>query len=315
MTELDLNRHNLLVDPHLSVWGWEIAVYLFLGGLAAGIMILAATLGRTPSGERSRWGRLVVFSAPVALSVGMLALLLDLHSKLHVFRFYTALRVTSPMSWGAWILIAIYPATILYGLGSLTAEEIGRLAAWRPLRALRLGALVTWGARVAGRHEGVVRRANAVLGVALGVYTGILLSNLGARAAWSSALLGPLFLVSGVSAGAALAMLGPLSHAEHDRLRRWDLAAIGLEAALLLLYLLALASGADRGGQGAAALFLGGRFTAPFWALVVIAGLAVPFALEIAEGRRDRRPTVWAPALVLLGGISLRFILVLAGQA
>ncbi|MBI5482113.1 MAG: polysulfide reductase NrfD [Deltaproteobacteria bacterium] len=315
MTELDLNRHNLYIDPHLSVWGWEIAVYLFLGGLAAGIMILTATLGRAPPAERSRWGRLLVFAAPVALSVGMLALLLDLHAKLHVFRFYTTLRVTSPMSWGAWILIAIYPATILHGLGSLTAAEIDRLAAWRPLRALRLGGLVTWGAGCAGRHEGAVRGANAVLGVALGVYTGVLLSNLGARAAWNSALLGPLFLVSGVSAGAALSMLGPLSHAEHAALRRWDLAAIGLEVALLLLYLLALASGAERSGQGAAALFLGGRYTAPFWALVVIAGLAVPFALEIAAGRHGRRPTLVAPVLGLIGGLSLRWILVLAGQA
>jgi protein NrfD len=315
MTELDINRHNALIDPHLAVWGWEIAVYLFLGGLAAGIMILAATLGRAPAAERSRWGRLLIFVAPLALSFGMLALLLDLHSKLHVFRFYTTWRLSSPMSWGAWILIAIYPATLLYGLGSLTAAERDGLAAWGPVRALRLGGLVAWSAAFAGRHERAVRGANAVLGAALGVYTGILLSNLGARAAWSSALLGPLFLVSGVSAGAALALLGPLGHAEHTATRRWDLAAIGLEVVLLFLYLLALASGADRGGQGAAALFLGGRFTAPFWALVVIAGLAIPFALEVAEGRPDRRPTPVAPVLVLLGGLSLRWILVLAGQA
>jgi protein NrfD len=315
MTELDLNRHNQLIDPHLSVWGWEIAVYLFLGGLAAGIMILAATLGRAPAEQRSRWGRLIVFVAPLALSFGMLALLLDLHSKLHVFRFYLTWRLSSPMSWGAWILIAIYPATLLYGLGSLTATERGWLAAWGPLRALRLGGLVTWAADLARRHERAVSTANAVLGVALGVYTGILLSNLGARAVWSSALLGPLFLVSGVSAGAALALFGPLHELEHETVRRWDLAAIGLELTLILLYLLALASGADRAGQGAATLFLGGRYTAPFWALVVITGLVVPFALESLEHREGRRPTLVAPALVLLGGLSLRWILVLAGQA
>jgi protein NrfD len=315
MHELDLNRHNALIDPHLSVWGWEIAVYLFLGGLAAGVMILAATLGRAPQEERSRWGRLLVLVAPLALSFGMLALLLDLHSKLHVFRFYTAWRLTSPMSWGAWILIAIYPATLLYGLGSLTAAERDGLAGWGPVRALRLAALVAWGAGFGARHERGLRVANVVLGAALGVYTGILLSNLGARAAWNSALLGPLFLVSGVSAGAALALFGPLTHAEHVTVRRWDLAAIGLEVALIVLYLLALASGAERGGQGAAALFLGGRFTAPFWALVVVTGLVVPFGLEVAEGNPDRRPTLVAPALVLLGGLSLRWILVLAGQA
>ena len=50
---------------------------------------------------------------------------------------------------------------------------------------------------------------NLLLGVALGVYTGILLSALGARPAWNSALLGPLFLVSGISTGAALMLLLP----------------------------------------------------------------------------------------------------------
>jgi formate-dependent nitrite reductase membrane component NrfD len=315
MNEIEINRHNLLIDPHLSVWGWEIPVYLFLGGLAAGIMILTALAAARPAAERSRLMRRLPFAAPAVLSLGMLALFLDLHSKLHVFRFYLAWRLTSPMSWGAWILLAIYPATILLGLASLTEREGAWLAARGPGRALRLDALARWARGFGERHGAGLRWTNIVLGAALGVYTGILLSTLGARPAWSSALLGPLFLVSGVSAGAAFLMLFPVSHDEHRLLRRWDLGAIGVEAGLLLLYLLALAQSAGLAGQTAAALFLGGRFTAPFWALVVIAGLAVPLALELVEGRRGSRPTLVAPALVLLGGLALRWILVLAGQA
>ena len=128
----------------LHIWGWEIALYLFLCGLSAGVMILAGTI---------RSARRLVFIAPVALSIGMFALFLDLESKLHVFRFYTAFRVTSPMSWGAWILLAIYPATILYGFG---------------------------------RYEDVLRKVNVGLGIALGAYTGVLLGTLTARAAWGS---------------------------------------------------------------------------------------------------------------------------------
>ncbi|HEY3352863.1 MAG TPA: NrfD/PsrC family molybdoenzyme membrane anchor subunit [Polyangia bacterium] len=315
MTELEINRHNALIDPHLAVWGWEIPVYLFLGGLAAGIMILAALAARRPAAERALVARLTPFAAPVVLSLGMLALFLDLHARLHVFRFYTALRLTAPMSWGAWILLAIYPAAILLGLAGLTAAELDRALAWRPVAALRLGGLARGAHAFAARHGAGLRVTNVALGAALGVYTGILLSNLGARAAWSSALLGPLFLVSGVSAGAAFLMLFPLSHDEHRLLRRWDLAAIGLEVALLLLYLFALATSAGAGGQQAAALFLGGRFTAPFWSLVVIAGLAVPLVLELVEARRGLKPTLVAPALVLAGGLALRVIVVLAGQA
>jgi len=38
--ELDITRHNEPVDPSLAIWGWEIPVYLFLGGCVAGMMIL-----------------------------------------------------------------------------------------------------------------------------------------------------------------------------------------------------------------------------------------------------------------------------------
>ena len=40
MRELFLTRHNDLVDPVLHVWGWEIPVYLFLGGWVAGMMAI-----------------------------------------------------------------------------------------------------------------------------------------------------------------------------------------------------------------------------------------------------------------------------------
>ncbi|HET7875758.1 MAG TPA: NrfD/PsrC family molybdoenzyme membrane anchor subunit, partial [Methylomirabilota bacterium] len=274
MTELEIARHNAWIDPSLHVWGWEIAVYLFLGGVAAGVMVLSALLSR--DAENSRAHRWLVLAAPLALSIGMLALLLDLRYKLHVFRFYTAFRLSSPMSWGAWILIAIYPATLLFGLARLSRVEADRLAASTLVRGLRLDGLLRRARGFACEHEAAVRTATLLLGIALGVYTGILLSNLGARTVWNSALLGPLFLASGVSGGAALMMLAPVNRDEHLVLRRWDIGAIVVEATLLGLYLLALASSVGRSGQDAAALFLGGGFTAPFWALVVVAGLGVP---------------------------------------
>ncbi len=268
MIETEILRNNPLIDPSLHIWGWQIAVYLFLGGMAAGVMILAGILR-----GQSRAARLLIFVAPIALSAGMFALFLDLEHKLHVFRFYTAFRVTSPMSWGSWILLLIYPATILYG--------------FRPTDKLR--------------------RLNIALGAALGAYTGVLLGTFTTRAAWSSLFLAPLFLVSGISAGAAIAMLLPLSEQERASIRRWDLIAIAAEAVVLGFFFLDLK-------RGAASLFLGGPYTAVFWSLVVVAGLVVPAALEMIESRRQIH-IVLAPALVLVGGLALRWIFVLAGQA
>ncbi len=307
MHELDIARHSRFVDPQLHVWGWEIPVYLFLGGVAAGAMILTALLAARP--ERSRVARWLPFAAPILVSIGMGALFLDLANKLHVLRFYLALRWTSPMSWGAWILVVVYPVTILQGLAALADDQAGWLAA----RAGPLAGAVRAGRAFALGRERCVRRWAVGAGIGLGVYTGILLSTLGARALWGSALLGPLFLVSGLSTGAALLMLFRVSPEERSVLARWDLLAIGIEVALLVLFLVGLASG-DAASRDAAAVLLGGRFTAQFWSLVVIAGLAVPAALELLETRLHLRPTWVAPALVLVGGLSLRWILVAAGQ-
>ena len=32
-----MNRASNLIDPQLRIWGWEIPVYLFLGGMVAGL--------------------------------------------------------------------------------------------------------------------------------------------------------------------------------------------------------------------------------------------------------------------------------------
>jgi protein NrfD len=310
MNEIDVARHGLLVDPSLHVWGWEIPVYLFLGGMAAGVMILGAVLSAR-SGPRSRATRWLAFAPPLLVSVGMGALLLDLEFKVHAWRFYLAFRWTSPMSWGAWILVLVYPVTILFALAGLEQAEAERAAG--RLGRTSGGWLLRARAFALSRST-TLRRVNLVAGIALGVYTGVLLSTLGARALWSSALLGPLFLVSGVSTGAALLLLFRLSDEERHLLARWDRLAIVVELAVLALFLAGLAtSGAD--GRSAVGLLLGGRFTAPFWTLVVIAGLAVPLLLASLEARSGLRAIAAAPALVLAGGLALRFILVAAGQA
>ncbi len=311
MNEIDVARHSLMIDPHLHIWGWEIPVYLFLGGMAAGTMILGAIAAlRRP--ERSPAMRWLAFAAPALVSVGMGALFLDLAFKLHVWRFYLALKPASPMSWGAWILVVVYPVTLIFALGGLDEAQAEKAAALAG--RFGLGGLTRTSRRYALARLPRLAWLNLGTGVALGVYTGILLGTLGARALWSSELLGPLFLVSGLSTGAAFMLLFGITSEEKGFVLRWDLLAIGLEALLLVLFFVGLLTGgAD--GKAAARLLLGGRFTAEFWSLVVIAGLLLPLGLEALEKRLRLRATVVYPVLVLLGGLSLRLVLVAAGQA
>lgn len=300
-------------DPSgLHIWGWEIAVYLFLGGMTAGLMIIAPLLSRrVPEERRSRALRLLPFAAPILLSAGMLALLLDLEFKLHVFRFYTAWRITSPMSWGAWILVAIYPATVALGVARLTDVELALVRGYAPRISNAVQAIARW----CRAYVVLIERLNIALGIALGAYTGILLATLAARALWSSMWLAPLFLISGFSAGAALTILLPTTAEERDHLRRWDIMAMAAELGALAIFFIDLAADGGARGRAAASLFFGGPYTAFFWAVVVVAGLGTPMALEAIESRRHVNAAVIAPVLLLIGGLALRWVFVLAGQA
>ena len=50
------------------------------------------------------------------MNVGMLALFMDLEHKLYVYRVYMAFERLSPMSWGSWILLLVYPVLLLSAL-------------------------------------------------------------------------------------------------------------------------------------------------------------------------------------------------------
>ena len=107
-------RYNAKIDPFLNIWTWEVAVYLFLGGVTAGIIFFSAIVQLLnkqkempfTANQLPLWG-------PIVLSIGMTTLFLDLEHKLYVYRFYTTLQPSSPMSWGSWILLLVYPISIL----------------------------------------------------------------------------------------------------------------------------------------------------------------------------------------------------------
>ncbi|MEP2508863.1 MAG: NrfD/PsrC family molybdoenzyme membrane anchor subunit, partial [Reichenbachiella sp.] len=124
MEELIISgRMNYKVDPYLHIWGWEIAFYLFVGGLAAGILFFAAFYylrgkeNQFPAAVK--WAPMIT---PFILILGLGALFLDLHNKMNFWRLYTTIRLESPMSWGAWTLMVITPISIIWS--SIHIKEI-----------------------------------------------------------------------------------------------------------------------------------------------------------------------------------------------
>jgi formate-dependent nitrite reductase membrane component NrfD len=309
MQEITTTRVNPLIDPTMHIWHAEIPLYLFLGGLVAGLMVVTGVwLLRGPAGPRSRALALLPWMAPILLSVGMLFLWLDLENRMNAIRFYFAFQPASPMSWGSWILLAVYPVSV--GLAWHLSPPDVRARVHGSLREPAwLGRLEGW---LAAR-ERTLALASVLLGAALGIYTGVLLGTLAARPLWNSAILGPLFLVSGLSTGAAYMMLHRIEVTERRVLARADIWLLGVELFLIGLWLASLMSG-GAATQAAARTLLGGPYTAAFWTLVVALGLVTPFVAEWIELRRGEVPGRFAAGLVLAGGLALRWIVVLAGQ-
>lgn len=300
-------RYNAKVDPSLGIWTWEISLYLFLGGMTAGIMLFAAlaVLARKADVLAFAHDRFALW-APIVLSLGMTTLFLDLEYKIHVWRFYTSFEPASPMSWGAWILVLVYPVMILQVLATLR-RGYPTLAGW--VERLAVGG---WLLNLCEQWRRLIAWLAIPLAVGLGIYTGVLLSALSARPFWSSGALGPLFLVSGMSTAAVLPILVSRLKEERHFFEATDTGLIFFEIVLIATFLISLATGAAY-HLDALDLVMGGPFTEAFWLWFVVPGLLVPIALELL-GRGYRVFGVMASVLVLYGGFMLRYLMVEIGQ-
>jgi len=298
-------RMNPGIDPILHAWGWEIPIYLFLGGLAAGILIFSAVYYLRGKADEYKFAvKFAPLSIPVLLSIGLLALFLDLTHKLYFWRLYTTIRWESPMSWGAWTLLAIFPLSVFWAVSFL--PEI------RP--DLKLPALLSKGINLLLPFRKVMAWALIIISLILGMYTGILLSAFNARPFWNTSILGPLFLVSGLSTGAAFTILFSKDEQERKKFSSIDMALIAIELFLIVHLFMGFLAGTEVHIQ-AAELFLGGPYTAVFWTFVVALGLVLPLLTEALEMNGYHLPAQLPAVFVLIGGLILRFIVVDAGQS
>ncbi len=293
------------IDPYLNIWHWQIPLYLFLGGLAAGIIFFASYF--VIRGKEKEMPTTVMWAtiiAPIALVLGLGALFWDLKHKLYFWQLYTTIRLSSPMSWGAWTLMAITPFSFIWVASYMKVMIPG----W------------SWKITILEKYDALLNRQRKffawvmlILAIILGVYTGILLSAFNARPLWNTSILGPLFLVSGFSTGLATIMWMSKSKKERKVLARLDLIFIAVELFLIVHLFMGFMAGTEVSTE-AARLFLGGEFTVSFWVFVVLLGLIFPAVLESLELWGYHIPGWLPPVLILFGGLMFRFVMVEAGQ-
>lgn len=293
------------IDPSLEVWHFPISLYLFLGGMAAGIIFFASLftiLRKEKEVPTTVKGAMVV--AVVAISIGLVALLYDLTHLLYVWQLYMTVRIESPMSWGAWVLLIVTLLSFLW-VFSYSTEMFPRWD-WKFDFLKNFQAYLI-------RNRRTIAMILLPLSVILGIYTGILLSAFNARPLWNTSILGPLFLASGLSTGAAAIILFSKNHFEKRLLSKIDLALIALELGLIIHFLMSMYAGSAVQLE-ALDLLVGGEFTVMFFVFVVILGLIFPAILEGIELMGYKVPVIIPALLILMGGLIFRMVMIEAGQ-
>lgn len=291
------------------VWGWQIAWYLFLGGLGAGATLTSLVASR--SGSRfAAIERAGATLAGPAVAFGTALLVFDLGmGRREPWRLvYLYFNWQSPMTWGTWILTLFIPIALLHALavtGSL-APRWERFVG--PVR------------RVCVRAQSALKVAAGVLALAAAIYTGVLLSVPPSFPLLSSWLLPVLFLVSALSTGLSAAVVVGHIKARRQRieldLHPWSRIHIGLVVLELGVLLAWLAVGsASPAGSTSVQMLVSGTLAPVFWVVVVVAGLVGPvlaFVVETAKRGQSPRLALAGEAGVLAGGLALRYLVLLA---
>jgi len=291
------------------VWGWQIAWYLFLGGLGAGATLTSLVASRAGSRFAPIERAGASLAGPV-LIFGTALLVVDLGvGRREPLRLvYLFLNGESPMTWGVWILTLFIPVALLHALAvtGAFAPRVERFVG--PVR------------RVCVRAKGALMVAAGVLASATAIYTGLLLSVPPTFPLLNSRLLPVLFLVSALSTGLSAAVLVGYVLARRRGvdldLHQWSRVHIGLLVVELAVLLAWLGVGsASPAGADSVRLLVSGDLAPIFWVGVVLAGLVGPvlaFVVETAPKGHSCRVALAGEAGVLAGGLALRYLVLLA---
>lgn len=308
-------------------WGFLIILYLFLGGLSAGLFFASAVATFFNDADDrlkriARWGALL---APWPVALGSTVLIFDLGNWYRFYKLFLHFRWVSPMSIGAWLLMLFTLVSLVYAYAWLLEKERQWLFSKLPRPFSFLQALNV--------DIDAYRRTLAAIGtplaVGVGIYTGVLLGAVQSRPFWNTNLVAQLFLFSALSTGCAVLMLAfalsrkAVAVEELRMLYVLDIGLLTLEFFIVLPYLVhgQLSVEAVRDSLH---LILGGPFTVVFWVFFLWFGLLLPLGIEIGEmmpallyksSLHARKWLVGATAvLILSGGFLLRYVFVFAGQ-
>jgi Ni/Fe-hydrogenase subunit HybB-like protein len=283
---------------HEMPLGILIALYFYLTGLSAGSFIISTFAYGFGMLRFKPLGKIGVVMATLLLVIAPMILLVDLEQPLRFWHLILYLRITSPITWGTFLL-TLYPMNcVVYGYFMFKGD----------LKRTKIFGLI-----------------GIPLALMVHGYTGFILALGKARVLWNTAIMPPIFLVSAMVSGLAMMILVVIikdyviqRKREHDPQLLYDLgkflvASIVLDLILIGIDLMVLLTSHTEAYK-AALMLLGGEFSHLFLGIEVLLGAVIPLILLLSPFTRRWIPSlVIASILVMIGIFAMRYIMVVGG--
>jgi polysulfide reductase chain C len=290
-------------------WGLPVAIDLFAAGMGAAACMVAVIADWAGKGKKYNEVRLAgALVAPWPAIVGVLLLVVDLGQPLRFWEMilrrgegfsldfpYLMFNPGSAMSWGTWVLTLFVITSLLNLAANIVAIPF------------------PWGWRLT-RITGAVTLPFAIF---TATYTGVLISAT-SNPLWKTFVLPLLFVASALVSGVAvvifvLAAIKLFNLLDFDpttipKLEKLNSKFMLWQGAMLVLFLLT-----GIGSQGLLYMIFW-PFGILFWLLVMGTGLLLPLKLGLKGQAQPALQSLGVSALVLVGGLLLRYIILISGQ-
>jgi len=271
---------------HNMPWSGTYAIYFFVIGISAAMFFFSALSWYRPEFQIIR--KPAFYISFVLLAGGGLLLIGDLTQPMRFLNIMNPayLNFTSPLAWGGLNLISFGLVSVAYFIMMRKNDE----AISRKLAVI-----------------------GALLALGLPIYTGFDLTVHQNRPVWNTPLMPVLFVALSLLSGAAVATFIAKGEKLLKMLRTFMLWSAGAVAAMLV----SLLGTTAYGGSTSELTFMfmtSGTLGAIFLGLGILVGTVVPIAVLLTAYGRQQSGMMTAGALVLVGGMALRYSILIGGQ-
>lgn len=279
---------------HLNAYDFWVLAYFFLGGMGGGSFLVSAISKIYGKEKYKAIANIGAVSSVILVGLGGLCLLLDLEKPLRVFLLFININISSPISWGGVIISLFFICTLIYLYYLLIAKNDAKARLWGGI--------------------------GIVIAISLTSYTGLLLGMAKARPLWHSAIMPPLFLISGSISGLALILLVANvlgKYSPEDEVMR----TLGKTLVILILIdifflsdMYVLYIGLSEAHE-VALLLLVGKFAFLFWGVELLLGSILPVIILSTKSLANTKGgQVFGSLLSLIGVFTMRYLIVIIGQ-